>query len=560
MPNSRPPLSSRSSFLPEEIARREFGTVFRGYDSAEVRTFLRQLSEQAAEAAQEIADLQIRLEECEDRVRNPEVTDEMMTRALGDRTALILQSARDAAAELREQADRESSALLRDSHEASSRMREEAEVLLSARTYDAEQTATSIRNDALATAEATRAAARDDAARTRAEADEYAEIKRIDIENEVTNRRAQLEETLQAERAQARAQARELIALARTEAQGLVERTRNRQEELIESLVRKRKIALAQVEELRAGRERLLQAYRVVRSTLDDVTAKLEQVEDEARQTALAAGRRAAESSGIEEHALEEEVELEVIPFDDDVAARVINLTEEVESVVDNTAQPSVEDPTLHEVLVQNGVMNNANELTERDVVVELEESEAEPISAVIGQAARDAIIEKAIAKCVGPLQQLMDDEQASLTSRLHENSYSSANDVLFSFDDQSASYQHAVVRAVRGVVTEGASLVAGESVVVDQAQADQLGAALAREFANELTKRVRDSLVPTVEALLEESESEYGPARDVIHECISGAYRFGSSSELPNLLAKHLSQALDAGTSVVVPGVAAGK
>jgi hypothetical protein len=72
-----------------------------------------------------------------------------------------------------------------------------------------------------------------------------------------------------------------------SEAQALRER-------LLGDLARRRKLAHAQVEQLRAGRERLLEAYRVVRRTLDEVTQELQSAEVEARAAAEAAGRRLA--------------------------------------------------------------------------------------------------------------------------------------------------------------------------------------------------------------------------------------------------------------------------
>ncbi|HEX9968575.1 MAG TPA: hypothetical protein VGB03_00425, partial [Acidimicrobiales bacterium] len=61
---------------------------------------------------------------------------------------------------------------------------------------------------------------------------------------------------------------------------------------ILTDLARRRKLAHTQVEQLRAGRERLLEAYRLVRSTLDEVTDELVRAEAEARAAAEAAARR----------------------------------------------------------------------------------------------------------------------------------------------------------------------------------------------------------------------------------------------------------------------------
>jgi len=57
-------------------------------------------------------------------------------------------------------------------------------------------------------------------------------------------------------------------------------------------LHRRRLVAATQVEQLRAGRERLLDAYRTVRRTLEEVTDDLQRADAEARAAAEAAGRR----------------------------------------------------------------------------------------------------------------------------------------------------------------------------------------------------------------------------------------------------------------------------
>jgi hypothetical protein len=60
-------------------------------------------------------------------------------------------------------------------------------------------------------------------------------------------------------------------------------------ERILRDLARRRRTALQQVEQLRAGRERLLETYAVVRSIMDDAEAELAVAEVEARAAAEAA-------------------------------------------------------------------------------------------------------------------------------------------------------------------------------------------------------------------------------------------------------------------------------
>jgi DivIVA domain-containing protein len=342
MSSSRLPLSSRPAFLPDEIARREFATVFRGYDPSEVRTFLNQMSEQVVETADRVAELQKVLTETQERVKNPELTEEMVTSLLGEQTAQILRSAREAAREQREKADEESGQQLRDAHEVATRMREEAEALLADRTTEAEQTADAIRSEAARDAEGVRRAANEEATALRNQvADEVART-RAELEAEAIRQREQLEKDINLEMSIARQQAREIIDTARDEAQALVARTQERQTELIEGLVRKRKIALAQIEGLRSGRARLLEAYKLVRETLDDVTQELGRSDGESRERADDARTRAATAAELTEQDLDEVVEVVELTLDDDVSQAAIKMAAEPDQPENPEPAPTV--------------------------------------------------------------------------------------------------------------------------------------------------------------------------------------------------------------------------
>lgn len=339
MSSPRLPLSSRPTFLPDEISRREFATVFRGYDPAEVRTFLNQMAEQSADLSDRVADIQKALAETEERVKNPELTEEMVTSLLGAQTAQILRSAREAAADTRRKTDEEVGRQLRDADEVTSRMKEEAENLLRERTAEAEQLSKTMRAEADEYADETRTSASEDAKSIRKGLSEEVERRTSQLDEEILRRREKAEREINEERIRARQEARDLIDTARMEAQSLVDRTQARQTELIEGLVRRRKIALAQLDSLRAGRQRLLGAYKMVRSTLDEVTAELEKVEEESRQSAVAAGQRAAEAAELENEELDQEIELQQFDLEDDVPENVINLVDSQAPVVPSWAQ-----------------------------------------------------------------------------------------------------------------------------------------------------------------------------------------------------------------------------
>jgi hypothetical protein len=119
------------------------------------------------------------------------------------------------------------------------------------------------------------------------------------------------EATAERMRAEASETARQVLDQSKHEAKTALDTAHATRDQMLGDLSRKRKVAMVQIEQLRAGRDRLLDAYRTVRRTLDEVTSELQRADAEARAAAEAAGRRAIRAdAGLErvpppEHAAE---------------------------------------------------------------------------------------------------------------------------------------------------------------------------------------------------------------------------------------------------------------
>ncbi|MCU1379011.1 MAG: DivIVA domain, partial [Acidimicrobiales bacterium] len=235
----------------DDVARKQFATAFRGFDQNEVRAFLAQLAAELGSLHERERALRERLATAEEKPapRGPVGEDELEA-ALGVETTRVLHAAREAAAEIRAKAEESVGRMLREVNDETSRMKTEAETILGRRTEEAEAASSAI----LSAAEETAAIVRADA-----EASALATIE------------------------EAQQRGREMLA----EAQAVRER-------VLKDLARRRKAAAAQLEQLLAGRQRLLSAYDVVRGTLDEATHELTVAEHEARQAAEAAGLRAS--------------------------------------------------------------------------------------------------------------------------------------------------------------------------------------------------------------------------------------------------------------------------
>jgi vacuolar-type H+-ATPase subunit H len=179
--------------------------------------------------------------------------------AVGEETAGILRSARSAAAEITAKAETTASAIVTAAEadakaivtaaeRTAAELLAQAESLLASRTAEADAAATEIRDSAQAEAD-----------QLLAEGQQQASL----LAEEAAQRHDDMVSTAQALR-----------------------------ERILSDLARRRKLATVQIDQLRAGRERLLDAYLVVRRTLGEVLDELQRVDAEARAAAGAVGRQ----------------------------------------------------------------------------------------------------------------------------------------------------------------------------------------------------------------------------------------------------------------------------
>src|SRR5437764_1702346 len=244
MADDRIVISSEPAVTPDDLTRRSFPVVFRGYDQDQVRRFLKKAGEELAAVRQREQEMRRALDEARGQLAHPELDEATLTAALGAETTRILRSAREAASDMRTKAEERVARMVQEADGHGARLRLEAENVLARRVEEADEVAANIRA----------------AAETDAKA---------------------VHDRVQAELDAAKARGREMIA----EAQVVRER-------IIGDLARRRRAAQIQIEQLLAGRDRLLESYQSVRGTLDDITGELAHAEDEARMAAEAAHRR----------------------------------------------------------------------------------------------------------------------------------------------------------------------------------------------------------------------------------------------------------------------------
>ena len=254
-------ITSSPHLAPDDVARHTFASVRRGFDPTEVRDYLESLAAGLRGLAEREQELRDALAEAEERAANPVIDDTMLTAAVGKETARVLQSAHDAAAEMVANAEAEATRLVSEAQAESERLLAEAtevneqaharaDTLLAERTAEAEAAAASLQE--------------------RTEQQVAAALDKV------------------------RADAEELTERARAEGRVMVEEAQQLRARVLADLSRRRKVLHAQIEQLRAGRERLAETITEVRHAVDAIAEDLFNAENEARLAAEVAGREMA--------------------------------------------------------------------------------------------------------------------------------------------------------------------------------------------------------------------------------------------------------------------------
>src|ERR1035438_4939232 len=241
-------ITSSPHLAPDDVARHTFASVRRGFDTDEVRDYLESISIALRGVADRPGRLLQELAEAEHRAANPVLDEPTLTAALGLETARVLHSAHEVAAELVAKADAEANRLRSEADQETGQNRVRAATLV------AEQTA-------------------------RAEA-------------EVNDLRQRTDQQVSAALESARHEAEEVLAQAREECRAMVDEAQQLRARVLADLSRRRKILHAQIEQLRAGRERLAETINDVRRSFDAIADDLfTGVLDEPRRSGLRAMR-----------------------------------------------------------------------------------------------------------------------------------------------------------------------------------------------------------------------------------------------------------------------------
>jgi len=269
-------ISSTPRLTTDEIANRTFAKSVRGISETEVRAFLKRVSEEVGAGRVHENELEAAIDTLEQQLRTPRALSEQeLLDALGEETARLLRSAREASDDIRAKAEARAARMVDEASSIADRTRAEAAEVLASRTAEAEAKSTEL----VAAAEA-RALSMLDSAKAEAEA---------------------------------------ILDGARHQGREMLDEAKAARERVLGDLVRRRALLNGQIEALRTGRDHLLDAYRTVKGTFLEATEALAQVE------ARAAEERTASSP--EPIDIAAEIAQEIEKLDGELPTELIDVT-----------------------------------------------------------------------------------------------------------------------------------------------------------------------------------------------------------------------------------------
>ncbi len=132
-------ISSTPRLSTDEVANHAFTRGVRGFSETEVRAFLKRVAEEFTLVRAREQELEAAIDELEEQLRTPRpLSEQELLDALGEETARLLRSAREASDDIRKKAEDRAARLLDDANGAAERTRADAAQLLATRTEEAE--------------------------------------------------------------------------------------------------------------------------------------------------------------------------------------------------------------------------------------------------------------------------------------------------------------------------------------------------------------------------------------------------------------------------------------
>lgn len=515
-----PPSASSPRMRPDEVSRRTFSRNRRGFDAVEVAAYLEELATELAAWEEREEELLGQLTSAEERAAHPEIDDEQLTSALGQKSSEVLRNALEEASRLVNAAEETAGAVVRDAQQQATDIQVSAEAAAAERIAQAELSAGAVHEDVQSDVAAILDRARSD---SNALLDRARERGRLMIEQAQETRRRMLTETAQ-----------------------------------------RRRVLLIQIEQLRAARDQLARTVIGVRGTVDDIVSGLARADDDARSAAAAVAERVAEVEIQEVEGLEP-AETEAItagPAEHDVDSAVassdgslsgqddeekVGDDSKVEELFARIREGRVSEPA-ESAFSEPGNSPPASSETpigtdaQAGTVATALGTEAERLTAE-----RDDLLDPIIARMARRLKRAMQDDQNMLLHRLRSDSGEYRQELVSSEDEQRRGLVEASVDFL------GDAFDAGEAFARQKLGTEEGAAPDATEINRSAVGTGAQELADTVvtllrRRLLEEDAEGPGPTEEEAAELVSAAYREWRGERIERLVGDHVVGAFSSG------------
>ena len=497
-------ISSTPHMSAEEVANRSFTKKARGFAEPEVRAFLKRVSDELVAARERERELLAAIDALEEQLRAPRpLSEQELVDALGEETARLLRSAREASDDIRVKAEERAARLVEEASSAAEQTRAEAAEVLETHTQQGEQRS--------------------------AELIGHAEERAVQL------------------RAAADAEVATILEQARAHGREMLDEAKAARERVLGDLVRRRALLQGQIEELRSGRDHLIDAYRTVKRTFLEATEALAQVE------VRAAAERAAPVESIDV-AAEIAAEVELLDAGVEVGATAdaaidIDLGAEHAADADADAEKSLADVDSLFARLRAG-HGDQPAATDEAAVEPEPESEAEPEPEPVPEAERVSAEEwrarrsDALDPLLGPLvkkvkRTAQDDQNALLDAVRRFKGRPSAEKVMSDVEVEVGAWVEVLREAVDAAY--GAGLAAAGALPAAASPE------LARDAAEALVMPLRERVTAAIDS------SDAGDAGGLV-ERIGARFREWKNQSLELTLGEVLSASWSRGVYDAMP------
>ncbi len=494
---------------PEDIATRAFSSAFRGLSESEVRSFLKRIADEMTAAAHRERELRDSLLAAQQRADHREPLDESeLLEALGEETAKLLRSAREAARDIRAKAEEQAARVRTEAADEAAIVRTEANELLELRRTEADT----------------------EIADLRAQIGSEIATQRSESEADIERLRADATAESEAQRETARVVAEASIEESKRTGRAMVEEAKALRERILADLGHRRGLLQDQIAELKSGREHLLDAYRTVKRTFLEATSALSEVEERAAENRpepvdAATIAAAFDPAVVDDTAVDLGAELSV---DEDLGEESAQRPElgdlfaRIREQASNTTQDVESNPvaaTIPTAMIDATETSLVPEAVPGDLVDERDEEPGETVATLVASVAKGA-------------KRVVQDQQNEVLDALRRQKGRPQSEAVLAGDGAKSAWEATLREVVQTAFARGAGSDAQMPVDLVAALCHEIGSGLRSRLAEAIDSGDAEGVNDRVNARFREWKAQ--DLEYLLSDALHSAYVHGVFTSIP--------------------------